>query len=66
MAKVQYSDFNRDDSVDVMRSKLEEWEKFLENTAKHSIHPPWANNPDFKEILVKDPKKIKIVTVHSV
>lgn len=61
-----YKDFNYYDSTEVMTKKLEEWIEFSKNKAKSGIHPPWANNKEFKEVCVKDAQAISIIRVYNV
>ena len=48
IAKVDFKEFNKDDSEDVLLQKMENWFEFVKDTAKQGIHPPWANNSDFR------------------
>lgn len=66
MAMVDYRQFDKQDSEAEMIRKLEEWYKFCKETAKQALHPPWANNGEFKEVCVKDHKAISIRKVYDV
>lgn len=66
IAEVDYREFNKSDNEQEMLRKLDEWYSFCKNKAKQAIHPPWANNQEFREVCVKDPKSISVIKVYDV